>query len=139
MSKSYHELITYPTFLERYRYLKIHGRVGEETFGFDRYLNQAFYSSQEWKDFRDEVIARDQGCDLGIPEREIGGVIIIHHINPITPEDIARKSPRLMDLNNVVCVSDLTHRAIHYSNEQLLFSNDLIERTRYDTCPWKLN
>ena len=139
MSKSYHELITYSTFLERYRYLKIHGRVGEETFGFDRYLNQAFYSSQEWKDFRDEVIARDQGCDLGIPEREIGGVIIIHHINPITPEDIARKSPRLMDLNNVVCVSDLTHRAIHYSNEQLLFSNDLIERTRYDTCPWKLN
>lgn len=139
MSKSYHELITYPTFLERYRYLKIHGRVGEETFGFDRYLNQAFYSSQEWKDFRDEVIARDQGSDLGIPDREIGGAIIIHHINPITPEDIARKSPRLMDLNNVVCVSDLTHRAIHYSNEQLLFSNDLIERTRFDTCPWKLN
>lgn len=139
MFKSYHELISYPTFLERFRYLKIHGRVGEETFGFDRYLNQAFYSSQEWKDFRDEVIARDLGCDLGIAEREIGGVIIIHHINPITSADITQKSPLLLDLNNVICVSDLTHRAIHYGNEQLLFSNDLIERTRFDTCPWKLN
>lgn len=137
MNKSYSELITIPTFLERYRYLKLYGRVGDETFGYDRYLNQAFYSSNEWKQFRNAVITRDLGCDLGIEEREINGLIIIHHINPITVDDIVRKSPLLMDLDNVICVCDLTHRAIHYGDEQLLFAADPIERTRFDTCPWK--
>jgi hypothetical protein len=135
--KSYSELIEIPTFIERYRYLKLNGRVGEDTFGFDRYLNQAFYNSREWEDFRDFIITRDLGCDLGIEEREINGIVIIHHINPITVEDVVRKSRYLLDPENAICVSDRTHRAIHYSNEQLLLSGDLIERTKYDTCPWK--
>lgn len=134
--KCYSELITLPTFEERYRYLRLRGRVGEDTFGYDRYLNQAFYSSKEWKRFRRDVIIRDNGCDLGIEDREIYGSIIIHHITPITQDDILNRSSRLMDMENVICVSDNTHKAIHYSDEQLLFTLP-IERRKNDTCPWK--
>lgn len=136
--KTYSELITLPTFEERYYYLKLDGVVGRETFGFDRYLNQAFYSSEEWKRFRRDVIIRDNGCDLGIEDRAIGRFITIHHINPITVDDIIQRSSCLFDLNNVICVSDNTHRAIHYGDEDLLIKAP-IERSRYDTCPWKRN
>lgn len=135
--KTYSELITLSTFEERYRYLRIGGSVGKETFGFDRYLNQKFYSSAEWKRFRRDVILRDMGCDLGIEDREIQGLIIIHHLNAIEPKDIREKNVRvLLDYDNVICVSDNTHKAIHYGDDSLLFTNPII-RTRNDTCPWK--
>jgi hypothetical protein len=124
------------TFEERYRYLRIHGEVGAETFGCDRYLNQVFYSSPEWKRFRRAIIIRDMGCDLGIEDREINGLIIIHHINPITIEDILQRRECLMDPENVICVSFNTHQAIHYGDENLLIQGP-IERTMNDTCPWK--
>lgn len=134
--KTYSELITIPTFIERYQYLRLGGRVGEDTFGYDRYLNQAFYTSKEWKRFRRDVIVRDMGCDLGIEDREIHGLIIIHHITPITKEDILNRSECLMDFDNVICVSDITHKAIHYGDESLLFTLP-IERSKNDTCPWR--
>lgn len=135
--KTYSELITLPTFEERYRYLRIGGAVGKETFGFDRYLNQKFYSSTEWRNFRRDVIVRDMGCDIGIEGREIQGLIFIHHLNPIDPKDIREKNIRvLLDFENVVCVSFNTHNAIHFGDDSILFAEP-IERTRYDTCPWK--
>ena len=138
MSKTYSELITIPTFIERYRYLRIPRFIGEETFGYDRYLNQAFYTSKEWRAFRHEIVTRDLGCDLAIEDREIGGSITIHHINPITPDDIINGGPLLFDPENVVCVSDNTHKAIHYGDESLLITEPMV-RTRFDTCPWKRN
>lgn len=135
--KTYSELITIPTFEERYRYLRIGGLVGKETFGFDRYLNQKFYSSLEWKRFRRDVIIRDMGCDLGIEDRAIQGLIIIHHLNAIDPKDIQEKNIRvLLDFENVICVSHNTHNAIHYGDDSLLFTDPII-RTKNDTCPWK--
>ena len=135
--KTYSELITLPTFEERYRYLRIGGSVGKETFGFDRYLNQKFYSSYEWKQFRRDVIIRDMGCDLGIEDRAIQGLIIIHHLNSIDPKDIQDKNIRvLLDFENVICVSHNTHNAIHYGDDSLLFTDPII-RTKNDTCPWK--
>lgn len=136
--KSYSELITIPTFEERYRYLRLGSEIGKETFGFDRYLNQSFYSSREWKDFRRHIIVRDMGCDLGITDRPIGGSIMIHHINPITIEDIIRGHDCLMDPENSICTSLNTHNAIHYGDETLLVVPP-IERIRNDTCPWRLN
>ena len=135
--KTYSELITLPTFEERYRYLRIGGAVGKETFGFDRYLNQKFYSSIEWKRFRRDMIIRDMGCDLGIEDRPIQGIIILHHLNPIDPKDILNKNICvLLNPENTICVSHNTHNAIHYGDDSLLFMDPII-RTKNDTCPWK--
>lgn len=135
--KTYSELILLPTFEERYRYLRLQGDVGKETFGFDRYLNQKFYSTIEWKRFRRDIIIRDNGCDLGIEDRLIGGTIILHHINPISVSDIRNKNIQvLLNPENVICVSHNTHNAIHYGDESLLIGN-LIERSKNDTCPWR--
>lgn len=138
INKSYSELITLPTFEERFRYLKLGGAVGEETFGFDRYLNQVFYSTLEWKNFRRDMIVRDMGCDLGIPDRAIGGLIILHHINPISMADIRQRNlDVLLNPENVICVSHNTHNAIHYGDESILTPSTLIERKPNDTCPWR--
>jgi hypothetical protein len=134
--KTYSELITIPTYLERYQYLRIGGRVGEETFGFDRYLNQTLYRSAEWQRFRREMIVRDNGMDMAFDGYDIGGVILLHHINPITEKDIIRRDPKIFDPENVICVSLNTHNAIHYGDESLLNLGPVI-RTRFDTCPWK--
>ena len=134
--KTYSELIKMDSFIDRYKYLRLEGKVGEETFGFDRYLNQMFYRSSEWKSVRDHVIIRDRGCDLGIEGREIRGKILIHHMNPITKEDILRRSEFLLNPEYLICTVKNTHDAIHYGDENLLFS-DPIERTKNDTCPWK--
>ena len=134
--RTYTELSRLPTFEERYRYLRLTGQVGKETFGFDRYLNQNFYRSQRWKRIRDEVILRDNGCDLGVEGYEIYGRIIIHHMNPITLEDIERETSYLLDPEFLICTVHRTHNAIHYGDENLL-STAPIERTKYDTCPWR--
>ena len=134
--KTYSELITIPTFEERYEYLRLGGRVGEETFGFDRYLNQVFYKSREWREVRDHVIFRDNGCDLGIEDREIHSRILIHHMNPITAEDILKRSKYLIDPEYLICTMKNTHDAIHYGDESLLITAP-VERTPNDTCPWK--
>ena len=134
--RTYSELILLPTFEERYEYLRLDGRVGEETFGFDRWLNQTFYKSEEWLSMRDKIIVRDNGCDLGIPGRDIYSRILIHHMNPITKEDILRRSDILLNPEYLICVTPNTHRAIHYGNSNLLIK-DPIERRLNDTCPWK--
>lgn len=134
--KTYTELSRLPTFEERYRYLRITGRVGEETFGFDRYLNQVFYRSRKWKQVRDQVIVRDNGCDLGVEGYEIHGRIIIHHMNPITLKDIEHESEFLLDPEFLICTVHNTHNAIHYGDESLLITAP-IERAKNDTCPWK--
>lgn len=136
MIKTYSELMSLPTFEERYRYLRIGGKVGEDTFGFDRYLNQIFYKSDEWKSVRNEIIVRDCGCDLGMSDREIYGRIYIHHMNPITKEDILSRSEYLLDPEYLICTSKTTHDAIHYGDESLLITAP-IERRKNDTCPWK--
>lgn len=138
ITKSYSELITLPTFEERYRYLKLGGKVGEETFGYDRYLNQAFYTkNKDWLNFRRDIIVRDLGCDLGISDREIGGRIIVHHLNPITLADIHNRNLEiLLNPENAICVSHNTHQAIHYGDESLLITTP-IERSKNDTCPWR--
>lgn len=136
MIRTYSELSQLETFEERFRYLQLRGRVGEDTFGFDRFMNQAFYRSVEWKRIRDIVIMRDNGCDLGIKGREIPGRIIIHHMNPVRPSDIESKSHLLMDPEYLICVMHDTHNAIHYGDESLL-PKDPIVRRKNDTCPWK--
>jgi len=135
MIKSYRELRRLPTFEERFLYLKIGGVVGRSTFGFDRYINQALYRSREWRQVRDKVIVRDGGCDLGVPDREIFVRILIHHINPITLEDIEEGRDCVFNLNNLICTTHDTHNAIHYANESLLARLPK-ERKRGDTCPW---
>ena len=140
ITKTYSELITLPTFEERYEYLRIGGSVGEETFGYDRWLNQMFYNSREWKDFRRKIIVRDMGCDLGIEDREIQGIIIVHHINPIPKYAIEKRLLEiLVNPENAICVSHNTHNAIHYGDDSLLISTNLIERKHNDTCPWRHN
>ena len=134
--RTYSELITLPTFKERYEYLRIGGKVGEETFGFDRYLNQIFYKSKEWLDIRDEVIIRDNGCDLGIEGREIHNKILIHHMNPITVKDILERSDFLLNPEYLISTVKNTHDAIHYGDSSLLIK-DPIERRKNDTCPWR--
>lgn len=134
--RTYSELMTLPTYEERYRYLKLGGRVGEETFGFDRYLNQEFYKSDEWLKVRDEVIIRDNGCDLGIPDREIHGRILVHHMNPITIDDIKNRSEFLLNPEYLITTVKNTHDAIHYGDESLLFTVPK-ERSKNDTCPWR--
>lgn len=134
--KSYRNLILLPTILDRFEYLKIKANVGDPTFGFDRFINQDFYQSREWRQVRMKVIARDEGCDLGMPDYPIGGKVIIHHINPITAEDIENASDLLFDLDNLICVSESTHNAIHFGDETLLPAEPIIRRPG-DTCPWR--
>lgn len=134
--RCYSELIEIPTFEERFRYLQLNGSVGQDTFGFDRYMNQAFYQSREWKRVRDFVILRDNGCDLGVDGYTIYGKILIHHMNPITVKDIAMVSNYLMNPEYLICVSHTTHNAIHYGDENLIPKGPVI-RTPNDTCPWK--
>ena len=134
--KTYSELIEIPDFLGRYRYLKIGGGVGEETYGFERWLNQEFYHSDAWKSLRHKVIIRDNGNDLGCDGFQIGGRIIIHHINPITAADIRDRSPLVLDPENVVCTSHTTHEAIHFGSEQLLESYFPVIRRPGDTKLW---
>ena len=136
MLLSYSDLITLPTFTERYRYLKQSGIVAEETFGGHRYLNQAYYKSPEWRRVRNEVIIRDKGCDLGVEGYEIADRIYVHHINPITEDDILDRSPALFDPENLICVSFNTHQAIHYGDESLLPIISFNERTPGDTKLW---
>lgn len=135
--KTYSELIALPTFEERYEYLRLNGRVGEDTFGFDRYLNQNFYRSAEWRRIRDRVIIRDNGCDLAIDDRIIYGKILIHHMNPITDKDLFNLSDILLDPEYLICVSHNTHNAIHYGDGERLVKDPIV-RTKNDTCPWKL-
>ena len=134
--RTYSELISMPTFEERFKYLQLNGNVGAETFGYDRVFNQRFYSSLEWKRLRDEIIFRDNGCDLGILDRRIMGKIFIHHMNPIMLEDIRESSEFLLNPEYLICMSFETHNAIHYGDENLLFKAP-IERKQYDTCPWR--
>lgn len=135
--KTYSELITLPTFEERYRYLRLDGKVGADTFGFDRYINQVFYQRDpRWKSIRDKVIIRDNGCDLGIEGREIYGRVFVHHMNPIRIEDFERNSEFLLNPEYLITTMHSTHNAIHYGDESLLMLGPIV-RTKNDTCPWK--
>ena len=134
--RTYSELMQLPTFEERFRYLKLNGAVGQDTFGFERYLNQTFYQSKEWKRVRDYVIIRDNGCDLGMDDHEIYDRIYIHHMNPIMTKDILNESEFLLNPEYLICTTQRTHNAIHYGDESLLYQGP-IERTPNDTCPWK--
>lgn len=137
MSKCYSELITLPTFIERFRYLQLKGAVGEATFGSRRYLNQLLYTCPEWRSVRDDVIIRDKGADLAChPDRIIYGRIYIHHINPITADDIVRRDPKVFDLENLIATTHMTHEAIHYGDESLLVLEPVV-RMPNDTCPWR--
>ncbi|MBQ8237917.1 MAG: hypothetical protein IJZ39_07215 [Oscillospiraceae bacterium] len=136
--RNYTELSKLRTFEERYRYLQLRGRVGEDTFGFDRWINQLFYHDKEWLAVRDKVIIRDNACDLGMLDREIKGDvrIIVHHMNPISKEDILRRSDILLNPEYLICCLDSTHKAIHYGDENLLIQMP-VERRPFDTCPWR--
>ena len=137
--RTYSELMTLPTFEERYRYLRLCGQVGEDTFGFDRYLNQIFYKSGEWLEIRNFVIVRDHGCDLAMLDREIpeGVPILVHHMNPIEKEDVLRRNKVLLDPEYLISTVKRTHDAIHYGDESLLLMDNIINRSKNDTCPWK--
>lgn len=135
--RTYSELIKLPTFKERFEYLKLGGVIGEETFGFDRYLNQMFYKSREWKKLRNDIIVRDNGCDLAIPDREIiDQTILIHHMNPITKEDILNMTEFVLNPEYLICTILNTHNAIHYGNSDLLYQEPVI-RYKNDMCPWR--
>lgn len=134
--RTYSELIKLKTLEERYQYLKIGGAIGEETFGFDRWLNQQLYKRSEWLSVRDKVIIRDMGCDLGVEGYEIYGKIYVHHMNPITKEDILYHFEDVINPEYLITVSMRTHNAIHYGNAELL-PQDLVIRTKNDTCPWR--
>lgn len=134
--RTYSELIQIPSFEERFRYLQLNGIIGEETFGFERVLNQSFYRSQKWKSIRDYVIVRDNGCDLAMDGHEIRSKILIHHMNPLRKEDILGESDYLTNPEYLICTLLSTHNAIHYGDESQLI-NKPIERTKYDTCPWR--
>lgn len=136
ITKCYSELTSLPTFLERFEYLKLNGKVGMETFGHDRYLNQILYHSDRWKKRKRDVIIRDDGCDLGIEGFDIVGSILIHHINPITIEDILNDNPIVFDMENLISTKLSTHNAIHYSDKNMLILPP-VERFKNDTCPWR--
>ena len=136
MIKTYSELVTIPTFEERFKYLKLDGNVGIETFGFDRIFNQRFYTSSEWRKVRDKIIVRDNGCDLGAIGHEIFGEIIVHHMNPISLDDLDKHSDMLLNPEYLITTMHSTHNAIHYGDEKLLIKAP-IERSKNDTCPWK--
>lgn len=135
--RTYHELLTLPTFEERFSYLQLNGQTAHETFGTDRYLNQTFYRSQEWRQLRNEIILRDAGCDLGIEGHDIYGRVLIHHMNPITQGDILEHSVALINPDFLICVSHNTHNAIHYGNQKSLVPHATVERRPNDTCPWR--
>lgn len=137
MIRTYTEMSNIPDYLERFRYLKLDGLVGEDTFGYDRYLNQQLYKSASWRQLRNQIITRDMGCDLAHPDFEIVGSIIIHHLNPITKSDVLDRSDYLLNPEFLVCVSDNTHRAIHYGDESLLLSAEPIVRAPNDMIPWR--
>lgn len=136
--KTYHQMILLPTFDERFKYLMLCGSVGFDTFGYDRYLNQMFYRSADWKHVRNWVISRDYGSDLACPDHPIYGEILVHHINPLTIDDIKRNSPMMLDPDNLISVSFQTHNAIHYGNEGYLDAFKSMERKPNDTSPWRL-
>lgn len=136
MIRTYTEMLRFHTFEDRFHYLKLNGSVGEDTFGYDRYLNQMFYKSTEWRRLRDYVITRDNGCDLAIPDLDILDRIIVHHLNPLKVEDVIEHTEFLLDPNYLVCVSNETHRAIHYGDERMLFIEPIIRRPN-DTSPWR--
>lgn len=133
--KTYSELMTIPTFIDRYYYLRIGGQVGIETFGHNRYLNQILYNSDEWKHFRRDIILRDKGCDLACYGFDIYEKALVHHINPITVQDVVDRHPKIFDPENVITTILSTHNAIHYGDERLL--GTFTERSKNDTCPWK--
>lgn len=135
--RTYSELSKLKTFIERFNYLRLEGQVGIDTFGFNRYLNQAFYQSNEWRQARRFVIERDLGCDLGIPGREINRGIIIHHMNPISEEDILKRNPDIFNPEYLISCLDLTHKAIHYGDDSILYQEPVV-RFANDTCPWRL-
>lgn len=135
--KCYSELIKLPTFIERFRYLKLGGKVGTDTFGFDRYLNQQFYHcNSKWKSARDAVIIRDNGCDLGVEGHEIYGKIIVHHMNVVTIDDLIQERDWIFDPEFLISTIHNTHNAIHYGDESLIISSPTM-RSKNDTCPWK--
>lgn len=134
--RTYSELIMIPTFEERFEYLQLKGSVGKDTFGYDRYLNQVLYRSPEWKRLRNQIIIRDGGCDLACDGYDVYGKVLIHHLNPITVEDVLARSRKVFDPDNLVCVSHNTHNAIHYGDVDLLVAGPII-RTKNDTCPWR--
>lgn len=136
MDKSFSKLVKFKTFKERYEYLKLNGHVAEDTFGSYRYLNQILYHSPEWARVRREVIIRDSGCDLGIEGREINSCLLIHHINPISKEDIINRNPKCFDPDNLITTCMNTHNAIHYGDESLLFL-EIEERKPNDQAPWR--
>ena len=137
MTKTYSECIAFPTYRERFDYLKLQGTVGEQTFGRARSLNQLFYRSQKWLEVRDRVIIRDCGRDLAMPGYEIRKYIIVHHINPVTEIEIREDRACLYDLENLICVHRRTHNAIHYGDFSLIDAPPARERKPFDTCPWK--
>lgn len=134
--RRYSELILLPSFEERFEYLKLNGTVGAATFGYDRYLNQILYRSDEWKAFRRDIIIRDDGCDLAVPDREVDWRLTVHHLNPITVDDVLRRNACVFDPENAVCCAYMTHKAIHYGDQSLLIL-PLPERQPNDTCPWR--
>ena len=134
--RTYKELVSIDNYLDRYEYLKLGGTVGQETFGFERYLNQKFYRTDEWRKVRDYVIVRDNGCDMAFDGREIHSRILIHHLNPVMPNDILERESWILDPEFLVCVCKQTHDAIHYGDESLLLLDPVI-RTKNDTCPWR--
>ena len=134
--RTYSELILLTTFEERFKYLQLNGRVGDDTFGFDRYINQKFYRSAEWKRISDYIIIRGNGCDLALKGYEIYGRILIHHMNPITVKDVELSTEYLMNPEYLICVTHNTHNAIHYGDEKLITKGPVV-RTKNDTCPWK--
>lgn len=136
MIRTYSELSNLQTFKERFDYLKLNGKVGEDTFGHSRFLNQDFYSSPEWRRTRRNIIVRDNGCDMGLDGYSIQGRIYVHHINPITVDDILERRPCLFDPENLICVSSMTHEAITYGIEDMLPTDPVIRRPN-DTCPWR--
>lgn len=136
MIRTYSELSNLQTFKERFDYLKLNGKVGEDTFGHSRFLNQDFYSSPEWRRTRRNIIVRDNGCDMGLEGYSIQGRIYVHHINPITVDDILERRPCLFDPENLICVSSMTHEAITYGIEDILPTDPVIRRPN-DTCPWR--
>lgn len=139
LTKTYSELISIPSYEDRFRYLSIGGAVGADTFGCHRYLNQILYSSTEWKAFRRQIIIRDNGCDLAHEDHSLpaGSKLLIHHINPLTVEDIINRSPKIFDPENVITTVFDTHQAIHYGNDSFLIATAVIDRKPNDTCPWR--
>lgn len=135
--RTYSELIAIPSRIERFRYLQLNGTPGEITFGNERYINQLLYKLPEWKELRREVIIRDNGCDMALAGNDISGPIYVHHMNPISYEDIVNRTKKVLDPENLVCVSFNTHQAIHYGDEMLFTKDDIVERRPNDTIPWR--